>query len=172
MNIDSGPISSCYVEYILLSVIVKHTVLFLGKGRCPLSTVRVIGCPVDDMTFTTSPVNFIFIEYNDIVLKMQSFCVCSMPSNLDDENFLHQLWNWKDAAAFKLSLKDGYGDDSDDRYIFKDVWLDNYLVNCKLDMAGFESSLMRMYSNLTHSHCKYLFVCPSPESHYTYILNI
>ena len=40
-----------------------------------------------------------------------------MPSNLDDDIFLHQLWTWKDAAAFKLSLKDGYGDDSNDRYI-------------------------------------------------------
>ena len=119
LNIDSGPMSSYYVEYnIFLSVIVGHTVLFLGKGRCPLSTVSVIGCAVDDMTFATSPVNFIFIEYNDIVLKMQSFFVCSMPSNLDDDIFLHQLWHWKDAAAFKLSLNDGYGNDSTDRYIF------------------------------------------------------
>ena len=118
--------SSYYVEYIFLSVSVGHTVLFLGKGRCPLSTVRVIGCPVDDMTFATSPVNFIFIEYNDIALKLQSFCVCSMPSNLDDDIFLHQLWTWKDAAAFKLRLKDGYGDDSDNHYIFKDVC---YILN-------------------------------------------
>ena len=62
--------SSYYVEYVLSSVIVGHTDLFLGKGRRPLSTVRVIGCPVDDMTFATSPVNFISIEYNDIALKM------------------------------------------------------------------------------------------------------
>ena len=60
LNIDSGPMFSYYVEYIFLSAIVGHTVLFLGKGQCPLSTVRVIGCPVDDMTFATSPVNFIF----------------------------------------------------------------------------------------------------------------
>ena len=43
-----------------------------------------------------------------------------MPSNLDDDIFLHQLWNWKEAAAFTLSLNDGYGE-GNDRYIFNDI---------------------------------------------------
>ena len=84
LNIDSGPMSSYYVEYIFLSVIVGHTVLSLGKGQCPLSTVRVMGCPVDYMTFATSPVNFILLN-NDIALKNAVLCVCSMPSNLDGD---------------------------------------------------------------------------------------
>ena len=62
--------SSYYVEYIIfLSVIVGHTVLFLGKRRCPLSTVRVIGCPVDDMTFATSPLNFLFLNIMTLFSK-------------------------------------------------------------------------------------------------------
>ena len=96
-----------------------------------------------------------------------------MTSHVDDDiNLLNTIWNWKDTVVFDFSLKNGYGDDSNDHCIFKDVWLDNYLVTCKLNKAGFELSIMRMFSNLTHIHCQYLFVCPSPESHYSYIINI
>ena len=91
--------SSYYFEYILSSVTAGHTVWFLGKGRCPLSTVRVMGCPVVHTTFATSPVNSILLN-NDIASKNAVLCVCSTPSNLDGDILLHQLWTWKDAAAF------------------------------------------------------------------------
>lgn len=71
---------------ILLSVIDTHTDLFWGKGWCPLSSFHVVCFAVDNMAFATSPVNLIFIEYSDIVLKIQSFCVCSMANHVGDDN--------------------------------------------------------------------------------------